>query len=268
MPELAASTRLLRDLPVLEAIPAFRRAGFTTLELCAAPRHFDPSDLALARSVRAECRRSGIRVLSLHAPYSAPLDITVIARGERSRAVREVTDAAQALAEIGGSILVIHTGSELRPDANLEMRMEALAESLQRVHTRCRALGIKLALEEMAPHMFGGRDEDLDRLARLDPRPFDGFCLDVAHSFESGSLARRVRLLLDRLVLMHLSDTAGAVQQGHLLPGDGRVPWRELLTAVGPRGKNVPFVLEADGWGAPPGETLKVARDRLEALPW
>lgn len=259
----AISTRLLRDRPVVDAVLSFAQAGFGALEVCALPGHFDPSEAGSATKLAAECRARSVGVLSLHAPYVAPLDLTQVPRGERQRAVREVGAAADALAALGGRYLVIHAGSEVAPGALLQPRWEALVESLERVHRRCRSLGIELLVEEMEPRTFGGRDEDLDRLAALRPRPFDGFCLDVVHSHLAGALEDRLRRFSSEIRLVHAADTwSGSPAHEHLLPGQGDVPWNELQELLSAR-PDVPVVLEVDGMGLPDREMLRLARSSL-----
>lgn len=250
----------------METVESFARAGFQTLEVCDSPGHFDPSDVPAVRELAAGCRAHRIRVLSLHATYSPPVDITVVQRGERQQAVREVVTAADALAALGGTYLVIHAGSDIPPGPFAAPRLEALAESLSRIDDRCRELGIGLLLEEMAPHRFGGRDEDLTRLAALAPRPFDGFCLDVVHSHLAGSLLERLRRFAADLRLIHLADVGGeGASHEHLLPGDGTVPWPQVVRELDAI-PTVPCVLEVDGMGVPDREALQMARRSLSRI--
>lgn len=260
----AISTRLLKDRPLVDVIGSFARAGFKQLEVSTHPGHFEPGDRDLARRIGQEALRHGLEIISLHAPYSAPVDITIVQRGERQLAMREVGEAAQALADMGGRFLVVHAGSTIQPGPYLDERLSALRESLEALRALCRSLSVQLLLEEMEPGTFGGRDEDLRYLMSLDATQFDGFCLDVAHSQLSGSLFERIALLAPRLRLVHLSD-AGPTHgdHEHLLPGDGAVPWPRLMDELRSRLPDVPLVLEVDGWGAPDDEALQQARTRL-----
>lgn len=266
-PQAVISTRILSRRPLLEALPALHEAGFEALEVCAAPGHFDFADPDAAARTAERCRELGLSVVSLHAPYSAPLDITVVQRGERSMAVNEVLAAAQALSILGGRYLVIHPGSTLRVEPHLKARMDALSESLLRIHGECGRLGLELLVEEMEPDAFGGRDEDLARLAGLSPRPFDGFCMDFVHSFLAGTLQKRIETFARLIRLVHLGDTRGVgAGHEHLLPGKGAIPWKGALAVLRRAGIHAPWVLEADARDAPESELYEEARRSLEML--
>jgi sugar phosphate isomerase/epimerase len=109
--------------------------------------------------------------------------------------------------------------------------MENAASALDVVAGRCRDLGIRLVLENMLPHLFSGHVRDLLWLLGAMHSRDVGLCLDTGHAFLSGDLQHVAHKLSGHLWMLHASDNRGAYDD-HLPPGEGNIPWRDLLAQL------------------------------------
>jgi sugar phosphate isomerase/epimerase len=235
------------DRPILTTLPRIAASGIRLLEVCSFPAHFDYHHSGLARDVRRQVEALGLVVHSLHAPFSPQIDITLLDDAARRHAVTEVKRAAEALAELGGHVLVIHPGSEIGPDGQRIMdRLHRSADSLVELHSHCAALGLTLAVEDMLPHLLAGRTADLLWLLEQLPRDHIGFCLDTGHSYLARELLQRIDLFEPWLLLLHASDSRGQYDD-HLPPGEGGIDWQAVFAALYRVGFDGAVILEVAG---------------------
>ncbi len=229
--ELSLSTSIASKLPLLEALAPVREAGFTRIQVAPAPGHLDFHDAALVAAVGREAAALRLTVTSANAPFGPGADLSSLDEGERRAAVGEVEATAEALASLGGKILVVHAGSEdEKARVSAAARLRQSARSLASLQTTCRDLGVTLAIEDMLGHLLGGTTEDLQRV--FDLLATDGHsvatCLDTGHSFLSGRLAERTLLMAPRAVMVHAHDNRGTYDD-HLPPGEGKLMWAPFL---------------------------------------
>lgn len=188
----------------------------------------------------------GIRVNSLHAPYSKDLDITAPSETDRRRAVEEIIAAAAALPRIGGQTLVLHGGSENEKAVDSPVqRLDQSIKSLGEIYVFCRKIGIRMAIEDMLAHLLGGRTREVEWIVGKLP-PDVGICLDTGHSFLSGDLLGRLRAFAPRLITLHVHDNRGK-KDDHLPPGEGNINWPELTNALEATGFRGQLILEITG---------------------
>jgi sugar phosphate isomerase/epimerase len=227
--------------PLLKQIEA---AGFAWTQIPSPP----PSVLRDARQLRrhasalkAALATSELR-LALHAPTS-------LRAGERSadRAFGGLLDYAAAS---GADRVVYHAAAYLDEPASADLLL-AETRSLARLAGRAEALGVQIALENLAP-VYPGPDllsfspMLLRTVANRLGSPAIGLCLDLGHLNVVAGLRHTdpvalAESVLDRTIIFHLHDNLGA-RRGleatpeldplrldlHLEPGRGSVPWRRL----------------------------------------
>jgi sugar phosphate isomerase/epimerase len=242
------STGCFHDQPFAECLPAIRAAGFDVLEVCSFPAHLDYRDRRAVEGAAARLHELELEAYSFHAPFAQAIDITALDGGARQRAIGEITRAAEAAAVLGVRYFVLHPGPESGGGAAGERlsRMENAAAALDAVAGRCRDLGIRLALENMLPHLFSGHVRDLLWLLGAMHTRDVGICLDTGHAFLSGDLQHVAHKLSGHLWMVHASDNRGTFDD-HLPPGEGGIPWRELLAQLEHSGFGGAFILEVAG---------------------
>jgi sugar phosphate isomerase/epimerase len=243
--------------PTAPLLASYEAAGFAWVQIHTPPRPMLADRERCrrhARALRAALAPHGLRLL-LHGP-----DDLSAGTIEHDRAFDGLMDYA---AEAGAELVVIHAMNFPVADGNaagerLRERLDVEERSLRRFAQRAEALGLTLALENLAPTypITGGRGSvppqvchDLlavrDLVRRLGS-PAAGLLLDVGHahlvaSLRGESAERAVRAALDDVVLFGVHDNLGARRHDlgapgvdplrldlHLPPGAGCLPWDRL----------------------------------------
>jgi sugar phosphate isomerase/epimerase len=244
---VAASSGLFLNQPLLKALPVIREAGFRLLEISGNADHMDYHDKSLLPKVRAACGELGINVVSLHAPFGDSLDFTVTDENRRRHAITEIKASIDALDYLGGKALVIHCGSESE-DARHESehRLNQSAISLKEISCYCRDRGIKMVLENMLAHLLGGREGEMERVLGRLQGTNTGVCLDTWHAFLEGRLLEKTRLLGAAISMVHMHDNHG-IYDDHLPPGEGKIEWPAFLDTLAKTGFSGGLVMEVVG---------------------
>ncbi len=261
------STGCFFRTPILEVLPAVREGGFTLIEVCSFPAHLDYHDHGQVEAAAAMMRSLGIEANSMHAPFAECIDISSNDQGQREHSVIELITASEAAATLGCRYLVLHPGPEKegRPTPDeWYWRMKNAAESLNRVATRCRELGVVLLLENMLPHLLFGHASDMLWLLGAIRETNVGTCLDTGHASLSGELPTVVHKLSGHLRMLHANDNNGD-RDDHLPPGEGKIDWHSLVRQLIKWRFQGPLILELAGHGNA-AEIMERARRAREFL--
>jgi sugar phosphate isomerase/epimerase len=255
--------------PTAALLDSYESAGFSWVQVHTPPRPMladRERGRRHARALRAVLAPHGLRLL-LHGP--GDLSAGTI---EHDRAFDGLMDYA---AEAGAELVVHHAMSFPVADGQaagerLRERLAAEERSLRRLAQRAEALGLVLALQNLAPAypVTGALPRvayDVLALRDLVHRlgsPAAGLMLDVGHAhlvaaLRGESAERAVRAVLDDVVLFGVHDNLGARRHDlgapgvdplrldlHLPPGAGCLPWDRLgpLLAEHP----APLMLEVE----------------------
>ncbi|HXE73869.1 MAG TPA: sugar phosphate isomerase/epimerase [Candidatus Nitrosotenuis sp.] len=246
------STGCFHHTPLVECLPWIRRQGFSIIEVCSVAAHLDYHNPAQVWEAAGRIRDLGVAAYSFHSPFAEHIDVTAPEPRARERALAELLRAAEAAAILGVRYLVIHPGPEKGgfPEHERFWRMENAARVLNELASRCRQLGLKLALENQLPHLFFGRCRDLLWvLGALDSVEV-GFCLDTGHAYLAGDLPTVVHKMSGHLWMLHASDNKGQ-RDDHLAPGEGNIAWHALLDQLARTGFKGALMLEIAGEASP-----------------
>ncbi len=260
------STGIHYRRPIGDCLPAIREAGFTLIEVSTAPDHFAYGSATAVRQLAAAVASEGLRVHSLHAPFGHDIDITSESESARRHALDKLKSAADALAALGGKILVVHPGSENPRWAwEREPSIQRAVHGMRSLAAACSDRGLTLAIETALPHLLGGNVGELDWILEQVPGAHVGVCIDTSHCSLGGTLFDAFARFAPRLVHLQASDNHG-VTDDHLPPGNGLVDWprvRATLDAVHYRGC---FMLEISGDDDVRKETRAAAASAQHAL--
>ncbi len=231
--------------PTPPRLKSYEAAGFSHVQVRIGARGL-LSDAALvqahAGALRGQLELTGLNLI-IHAP-------------DALMAGTEVTDAqldgTLRYAALAGAGLVVYHGAQ-GPIGHpgVRGRLDDEERSLRRLARRAEALGVRIAIENLAPVYPGIELASHNPLAvcdlvhRLDS-PHVGMCLDIGHAHIAAGLAgcelaELVEPVLDRVIVFHLHDNfagradaqrAGGIEPVkldlHLAPGAGTVPWGVL----------------------------------------
>jgi sugar phosphate isomerase/epimerase len=215
------------------------------IEICSHPGHLDYHDLPLVRRAAATIRTLGLKAHSFHAPFAETIDITSLDEDARAAAREELMRAAEAASILEAKYFVVHPGPEKTafPEHERFDRLRNAAGVLDEVYRHCGSLGVNLVLENMLPHLFAGRVENLLWILETLKDRRIGICVDTGHGHLGCNLPNVVQLSAGYLRLVHASDNRGH-RDDHLAPGDGQINWQPLLRQLVNIGYTGAFILE------------------------
>jgi sugar phosphate isomerase/epimerase len=267
--------------PTTPRLKSYEAAGFRRLQLRMPPRSLlaEPEQVL----VHATALRDTLRLTDLHLILHAPDDLRV-GTDEHDRQF----NGAITYAALAGAELVVYHGADFglgTPDVRAPLADEE--RSLRRLMRRAAQLGIRVAIENLAPvypspeRVCHNPAAVAELVRRLDSEDV-GMCLDLGHAHIACGLApcdllELIEPVLPQVIVFHVHDNygagadvprAGGVEPVrldlHLAPGAGTVPWRALAPAL--CAHHAPLVLEVHPPRRPEPSTLGIVmREMLAA---
>lgn len=225
------------ESPFLDAIDEAAELGCGCVEIPL----MKPRDLPLAEIARRLSRRH-LKVycgtgLGQATDIGSPLDPV------REAGIRHLMECVEACAELGGESLggVIHSPWGMRgsPPAGYSA---TVASSLAKIAGRAGELGVGLAIECVNRYENSFVNTVAQGLALLREVGRDnvGLHLDTYHmNIEERDMSRAIAEAGKRLKRIHLSEN----DRGY--PGNGSLPWVEIIAAVKKTGYEGPWIVES-----------------------
>lgn len=188
------------------------------------------------------------RVRSMHAPFGPGLDLSSPDPAVRFAGVTACKAAADLLARLDGSVLVVHAG--WLADGDRTERLALSAGSVGEIADHCRALGVTVAVENLPERFLGGNPQEVLSVIQQAAKNNVGACLDTTHAYPTEGVLAAIEAFQGLIVTTHISDSAD-VPDGHLMPPDGILDWAAILTALRESGYSGPLVFEVMYNGEP-----------------
>ena len=209
-----------------------------------------------AELLKAQIDSSGLKVWSVHMPYSKKIDISLVDSVKRAAALNYVKDMMRVSAVFQPQRIILHpSGEPVSPDERAE-RIAYSHTSIGELAPIAKEMGAVLCVENLPRTCLGKNGEEMMALIN----GYDDVCLcfDVNHLlYQSHEDFLRV-VPKDKIQAVHISDYDFADER-HLLPGVGKIDWAPLWKAIRAKGYNGPMMFECYG---KPSE-LAAARDIL-----
>ena len=205
-------------------IAAIREAGIVRIEMYLRPWHYDYRNCTQVSAIKAECRKQGVSIVSVHGPSFFDPDNPSEDEGQREADVKEGIMAARAAEELGASIFVGHFGVD-------EQSEKTVTEMLEQLH----GSPLKLTCENLPPY-----PPLPDCMAFVDKIGSDrfGITVDIGHPRDPDGInpftkKERARQTMaqcgKRLFHLHLHDFTDT---DHIAPFNGSIEWGEVFAAL------------------------------------
>ena len=230
------STMPLEDYQLQSKLTLLKEAGIEYLEVKPKEGHFNYYDPKYLDEMSKEFKRNGIKVISMHMPTHGA-DISMIEEYDRVWSVREVEKTALALLRLGGEILVVHPGSEIKDEKTRKARREKSEQSLEEILKFCEHWEIKIALENTLPGKTGDSIPEILEIVRNFNSKNLGICLDTGHCNITSSLYNHSGVveclpeIKDYLCHLHIHDNSGK-SDDHCLPFKGNIDWKRFVKGL------------------------------------
>jgi len=206
-------------------------AGITAVEVSAAYAEDFPA-------IAKEAAACGIELWSTHLRFSHEWDISHETYTESTLTLHE--EHLRKAAAAGFKLAVVHPSAEPIADEDRRARLMKSRESLLRLAAFAKALGMRLAVENLPRTCLGHTSGDINYL--LTGNPDLGVCLDTNHLLIEDNL-NFIRRLGKRIITLHVSDY-DFIDERHLLPGDGKNDWPAIMRALAEAGYEGPWMHE------------------------
>jgi sugar phosphate isomerase/epimerase len=230
------STMLLEDYQLKSKLPLLKEVGIRYIEVKPKEGHFDYHDPKYLDEMSKEFKKNEIEVISMHMPTNG-VDISLIEEYDRVWSVREVEKTALALLRLGGEILVVHPGSEIKDERMRKARREKSKQSLEEILKFCEHWGIKIALEDTLPGKTGDSiTEILEIVGNFNSKNM-GICLDTGHCNITSSLYNHSGVveclpeIKNYLCHLHVHDNFGK-SDDHSQLFEGNIDWKGFVSGL------------------------------------
>lgn len=203
---------------------AYAAAGIAAMEI--SQKDYTTFDFAAAAK---EAARAGVRLWSLHLPFYPfdAVDISSLDEDLRTRSVQLNADIIRRAAAVGIDKFVIHASGEPIADDKRSERMSRAKKSLAALADVCEKSSVRLCVEDLPRTCLGHSIADMQTLLE-DSRLF--CCFDTNHiTVEKPQDV--IRALGARIATLHVSDF-DFVNERHWLPGEGKIEWAAVVTAL------------------------------------
>lgn len=230
----------------------FAEAGIEVMEISPDQGGYDSLDLAKLKRL---ADAYGVELRSFHLQYYpfGQVDISSPDEALRRASVRRLCGQMEKAADAGIGIFVVHPGGEPVADEMREAHLNASGESLCELAEFAAEAGGVIAAEDL-PRSCPGRDSaEMLRLLAADERL--RVCFDTNHLLREDPVDF-VHKLGKKIVTLHVSDY-DFTDEKHWLPGEGKVDWQALISALKDVGYDGAWTYEL---GFAPPRTLKRAR--------
>ncbi len=173
----------------------------------------------------------------MHAPFSYEIDLSNSDETKRKQAVFETIKTIEATKLFGGEIVVIHPAT--KPFADIsdkkekEIRATQSKKSISEILSETEKLGIKLAIENQLPHIYGNGIDTLFELLSIKKGNSLGICFDTSHASFSKNMtvSEFLKKLGKNVITLHVSDSNKKMDE-HLPLGWGLIDWKEFIATL------------------------------------
>lgn len=171
---------------------------------------------------------SGLKVWSVHLPFSRTLDISVLDDKARAENVAFMKEMIALAGRFHPRKLVLHPSSEPIAPEEREERLRNSHRSIGKLAPEAKRIGATLCVENLPRTCLGQTGEEMLRL-------IDGYgdvrlCFDTNHLFFQ-SHADYLKAVGNRIGTVHLSDY-DFENECHWIPGKGKIDWGELWNGI------------------------------------
>lgn len=227
--EVGTSTALWGSIPTVEELHEARADGIRWIEVAVNQCYRgvpNEEKYPRMRQMKERLDSAGMRVWSVHLPFSRQLDISVSDDSLRAKNVAILSKMIRWSCELyAPQRLVLHPSSEPIADSLREQRIGNAIASIRALKRVADAEGVELCVENLPRTCLGNTPEELVRI--VDAVPGVGICFDTNH-YTQGTNAHFIEVAGRRIRTVHISDY-DFENECHWLPYEGQIDWAAFL---------------------------------------
>ena len=197
-----------------------------------------------AALLKSQIDSAGLKIWTVHLPYSKKVDISQIDSAKRVDAVKYVADMIRVAAVFNPKYLVLHPSYEpIAPDERAE-RLENSHESIGILAPVAKEIGAVLCIENLPRTCLGRSGEEM--MALIDGYDEVGLCFDINHLIYQSHADYFKAVAKGKIKTVHISDYDFADER-HLVPGVGKIDWVPVWKGVRKNGYKGIMMFETPG---------------------
>ncbi len=200
---------------------------------------------------------AGLKVWSVHLPFSSKMDISIIDPKKREANLRFFEEMIRLSGVFSPKCLVLHPGSDtIQDEATRKDRLKCSRNSIGRLAIAAKQIGAVLCIENLPRTCPGRTAEEIDYLTEGIPNV--GVCFDTNHLL-LGSHKDFMEKVGDRIRTIHVSDYDG-VDEKHWLPmhESSIIDWTTFYKDLKRTGYKGVFMFEVTRKHGTPADLVKV----------
>ncbi len=229
---------------------AVSEAGYARVELWAMIPNLPCADPGTVSRLEGWLKELSLEPASFHAPFYASLDQARAGRWlsladmdpeRRLEAINQTLASLVAMGGLGARIAILHPSAP--GAAGATDHPDGFRQSIERLIPVAEHLDMTLAIENIPGPL--GKPEAVAQFVEGCAHPRVRACLDTGHALltEGARTAAAFRRLAPLAAAVHLHDNDGK-QDGHLIPGEGALPWNALWESLEESGFSGPRSFE------------------------
>ena len=207
-------------------------------------------------ALKADVDAAGMKVWSVHLPYSKALDVSLVDSAKRAKNVNYIKDIIRAAAPFKAGRLVLHPSYDsVVPDDRAD-RIECCRASIAELAPVAAEIGAVLCIENLPRTCLGRNGQEMMKLIE----GFDnvGICFDVNHLLYQNHADFLSSIEKGSIKTVHISDY-NFTDERHLIPGVGDIEWAPVWKGIKDNGYKGVMMFECYG----NAEELAQARELL-----
>lgn len=225
----------------LKLFEIYREGGIKHMEISLGSEEYDTFDFKGARKAADE---NGVNLWTFHLPFKPfkELDISSSDASMRKKSVAYTAELIRKAGNIGIDKYVVHSGGITKrlSEAEVSERIECAKESYAALAEVAEKAGGTVCVENLPPVCVGCNIAEVEELISADSRL--RVCLDTNHLLP-GDPAEFARYFGDKIITVHISDY-DLVNERHWLPGEGKLDWQSVYSALCEIGYKGPWLYE------------------------
>ena len=221
-----------------EGFAALREAGMTVIEHSVAQKVYrEPKEVAELAA------RHDVKLWSCHLPHRLN-DASTLDKALREQVFARFSEEIKKGAAVGVDKFVMHPGTPFADEAERPERLKRAMEFASELAEVAHREGAVIAVEDM-PHCIGRSIDELEAIVSTNPKL--RVCFDVNHLLHN-THDDFIDRLGSKIVTVHFSDY-DFVDERHLFPTEGNIPWVQLIKKLYGSGYTGPWIYECGWWG-------------------
>ena len=210
-----------------QTVADLKNSGISAAEVVLTAQNAERFEWDRVRQLSAQ---HGIYLWSCHLPFEPFEEFDLSSTDETVRTQTECrfADMIRQGAAVGIDKFVVHPSAEPIGEYERKTRLACAVRSLSSLAETAARNGACIAVENLPRTCLGNTTEEMAQLVAQ--TPLLRICLDTNHLLTEQP-ADFVRALGEKIVTLHVSD-CDFTNERHWLPGEGKVDWPSLITAL------------------------------------